>query len=64
MRDENYILGVTIKKVKSPFSPGANKKHSYNDCRCNGVEMSEGTNLNVVMIADVDTFLLWTFLFL
>ena len=56
-------MQATIKKVRSPTSPGVNKKHSCNDCKCNGVEISEGTNLNVVMIADVDTFLLCTILF-
>ena len=40
--------------MRSPVSLGANKKHRCNDYKCNGVEMSEGMNLNVVMIADVD----------
>jgi hypothetical protein len=57
-------MQAAIKKVRSPVSPGANKKHSCNDCRCNGVEMSEGMNLNVVMIADIDTFLLCIVIFL
>ena len=56
-------MQAAIKKVRSLVSPSANKKHSYSCCRCNGVEMSEGKNLNIVMIADVDTFLLCTILF-
>ena len=57
-------MQAMIKKVRSPVSPSANNKHSCNDYKCNGVEMNEGANLNIVMIANVDTFLLCTVFFL
>ena len=47
-------MQVVVKKVRSPVSLGANKKHGCNYCRCNGVEMSEGTTFHTVLIADVE----------
>ena len=44
-------MQIVINKVRSLISLGANKKHSCNDCRCNGVEMSGGMNLNTIMIS-------------
>ena len=57
-------MWAVIEKLRSLVSVGDNKKHSSNECRCNGVKISEGRNLNVVMIVDVDTFLLCIVIFL